>query len=104
VWTGAQAHELRLVDRLGTLGDALDVAARQAGFEPSDLYRVRLLPRPQTFAERLAEQFGGVFAGKQSAARAALPLPAQEAANDLERLFRQNGAVQALLPTRLTIR
>lgn len=41
VWTGRQALERRLVDRLGTLGDAVALAAERAGLEPSDEVEVR---------------------------------------------------------------
>lgn len=44
VYTGAQALELGLVDQLGGLWDALDLAAKKAGL-PAD-YEVRVLPRP----------------------------------------------------------
>ncbi len=105
VWTGTQALELGLIDGLGTLGDALDMAARQAGFGANDLYRVRLLPQPQTLADRLAEQFGGVFSGKTSkASTALLPAPAREAMSRLEYLFETNGQVKALMPMEFTIR
>ena len=105
VWTGTQALELGLIDRLGTLGDALDIAARQAGFAANDLYHVRLLPRPQTLAEQLQEQFGGVFSGKTSkASTALLPVPARNAMTRLEYLFETNGQVKALMPMEFTIR
>jgi protease-4 len=36
VWTGAQALERGLVDRLGTFEDAVELAARRAGLDPED--------------------------------------------------------------------
>jgi protease IV len=44
VYTGAQALELGLVDKLGGLADALDLAATKAGL-PRD-YTVQLVPKP----------------------------------------------------------
>ncbi len=44
VYTGAQAVELGLVDKLGGLQDALDMAAREAAL--GDDYQVHVLPRP----------------------------------------------------------
>ncbi len=50
VYTGRQALELGLVDRLGTLSDAIRVAAEKAGVTD---YDVRILPRPKSFIELL---------------------------------------------------
>lgn len=59
VYTGAQALELGLVDRLGSLADALEIARERAGLpEDCDVY---VLPRPSEFAELMAvlEQLTG---------------------------------------------
>lgn len=49
VYTGAQALELGLVDRLGGLSDALEFASGRAGLG-SD-YKVRMLPKPSGIKE-----------------------------------------------------
>ena len=60
VWTGAQARERGLVDRLGSYGDALKSAATRAKLE--DGYRVVYMERdPGKFA-RLLDMFGGAAA------------------------------------------
>ncbi|MGC3997375.1 MAG: signal peptide peptidase SppA [Anaeromyxobacter sp.] len=41
VWTGRQALERRLVDRLGTLADAVALARERAGVDPTDVVEVR---------------------------------------------------------------
>jgi protease-4 len=41
VWTGRQALERRLVDRLGTLADAVALARERAGLDPADVVEVR---------------------------------------------------------------
>jgi len=51
VYTGAQALELGLVDKLGGLSDALDFAANKAGLGRD--YQVLNVPRPSGFAEFL---------------------------------------------------
>jgi protease-4 len=56
VWTGAQAKDRGLVDRLGSFGDALRSAAKRAGL--GDDFRVAYRERPNTFAERLLERLG----------------------------------------------
>jgi protease IV len=50
VWTGADADGIGLVDRLGTLDDAVESAAGLAGL---DEWAVRVLQREPTFRERL---------------------------------------------------
>ncbi len=52
VYTGKQALELGLVDRLGTLHDAIKHVAAEA--KVSD-YDVRVIPKPKTFLEQLME-------------------------------------------------
>lgn len=55
VWIGETAHQIGLVDMLGGLEQAIDLAAEKAGLAPGT-YRIRVLPRPQTFVEQLARQ------------------------------------------------
>ena len=57
VWTGAQARERGLVDRLGSYGDALKAAATRARLE--DGYRVAYMEREPGRIERLLDMFGG---------------------------------------------
>jgi protease-4 len=56
VWTGAQAKERGLVDRLGSYGDALRSAAERAHLGAD--YRVMYAEQPTTLAERLLERMG----------------------------------------------
>jgi len=56
VWTGAQAKERGLVDRLGSYGDALDTAARRAGLGKD--YRVEYVERPVSRVERFLQLMG----------------------------------------------
>jgi protease IV len=63
VWTGAQAKERGLVDRLGSYGDALQAAARRgklAGADSGD-YRITYLDRDPSRLRRLVEFFGGTL-------------------------------------------
>lgn len=52
VFTGKQALELGLVDRLGTLNDAVKFVAEQAKLTD---YDVRVIPKPKSFLEQLME-------------------------------------------------
>jgi len=56
VFTGKQALDLGLVDRLGTLSDAVAFAADQAKIKN---YDVRVVPEPKNFLEQLSEQLSG---------------------------------------------
>jgi protease-4 len=50
VFTGKQALDLGLVDKLGTLDDAIQSVAKQANLKD---YEVRVVPRPKSFLESL---------------------------------------------------
>jgi protease-4 len=56
VWTGTQAKERGLVDRLGSYGDALRSAAKRASL--GDDYRITYAEQPTTLAERVLERMG----------------------------------------------
>ncbi|MHC4647325.1 MAG: signal peptide peptidase SppA [Planctomycetota bacterium] len=56
VYTGAQALELGLVDRIGGLSDAVKYAAAKASV--SD-YEVRVIPRPKDFFTALMQEMAG---------------------------------------------
>jgi protease-4 len=56
VYTGKQALELGLVDRLGTMTDAVAFAADQAKIND---YDTRVVPKPKSFLEQLLERASG---------------------------------------------
>jgi protease-4 len=56
VYTGKQALELGLVDRLGTMSDAVAFAAEQAKIKD---YDTRVVPKTKNFLEQLMEQASG---------------------------------------------
>ena len=56
MFTGRQALDLGLVDRIGTLDDAITFAADQA--KVTD-YTVRTIPEPKNFLQKLMEQSAG---------------------------------------------
>ncbi len=55
VYTGRMAAELGLVDRLGTLADAVAAARQAAGIAEDEEVEILMLPRPRTFFEQLFE-------------------------------------------------
>jgi protease-4 len=58
VWAGQTARDLGLVDRLGSLDEAIASAAQKAGLEK---YTVDYLQQPLTRRERLLKQFNEFF-------------------------------------------
>lgn len=56
VYTGKQALELGLVDKLGTLQDALDHIAKEAKLID---YEVRAVPEPKNFLDELLKELSG---------------------------------------------
>lgn len=77
VWTGAQAQPIRLVDRHGGIGDALEEARRRMGLAPGariDLYELpRSAPGLAGLVGRLAARAGLGAAPGPGAALADLP-------------------------------
>jgi protease-4 len=73
VWTGEQAQERGLVDRLGGLWDAVDEAKRAIGLDPEADVALVPFPRPKPLAEELAEALGGAAA--RAPGLGAFPLP-----------------------------
>lgn len=76
VWTGAQALERGLVDRLGSYGDALKAAATRGKIAGADSgeFRITYLEREPGRLQRLVEMFGGSVAEQlASQLDAALP-------------------------------
>ena len=58
VWTGAQAKEKGLVDRLGGLDEAIVALKERADIDPDTAVETVVYPRRRTFYEALSDQFG----------------------------------------------
>jgi protease-4 len=100
VWTGRQARERGLVDELGGLQDAVNIAKQRSGLNADDDVEIVIYPPRRSIYEALTEQFGAGASGASAAwsllttsaeqrAVAALTAPA--------RLFRR-GEPLALMP------
>lgn len=67
VWTGRQAKANGLVDKLGTLDDAIAFAKKEAGFDPTKDLELLMLPKGSSFMDKLMDgdldlPFGSVVA------------------------------------------
>jgi protease-4 len=111
VWTGAQAHEVGLVDRLGGLQAAIREAARLSRAWPNDTApRVELYPRKRS----LFDLFGGAsaaprlrFGGMLLRLAGELPTPIATPARRLARVFEalvSDQAVLAMMPMAIDLR
>ena len=98
VWTGREALENNLVDVLGGLDEAVELAAERAGLE-AGTYRLRTLPRPRSFFERFAQSLEARAAHLWMNARTSrLERNLLEHLHTLQRLKDMHGTVQARLP------
>lgn len=61
VWTGEQAKARGLVDELGGLQRALELAKEQAGIAPGDEVELVVYPPKRSLYEALAQPFGGAM-------------------------------------------
>ncbi len=90
IWTGHQAHEHGLVDRLGTLDDAVAEAKQLAGVSADSETERLLLPKSRSFFEELFEEPEAAAQMRslmrEGLSRSALPLPhpiLEQASKDL---------------------
>ena len=74
VWTGGAARQIGLVDRFGSLDDAVAEAAKRAGLDPKDATVVYLEKKPG-FAAQLAQQIGAAGGGDDDDDDAAVAAP-----------------------------
>ena len=103
VWSGLDAQEVGLVDELGSLERAIQMAAEKAEMEEGP-YNIRTLPRPKTFLDQLNELFGTQMQNLWQ--RATLSEPERkllEHQRVLNELARDHGTIQARLPYDITI-
>ena len=77
VYTGRQALEFGLVDKLGGLDDAIQHAAKTAGLEK---YEVRVIPRTKNFLEILMGDISGQSDDEKQRISLNAPAPLWEAA------------------------
>ena len=97
VWTGAQARERGLVDRLGGLEVAIAAAKERAGIDAEDEVEVVVYPHRRTVYEAFSDQFGGGATWGLSTLLGRAPARAVAAATAPSRLFRR-GEPLALMP------
>ena len=101
VWTGRQASQNGLVDALGGLETAIDIAKEKAGIDADDSVQLVVYPAPKTFYE-LVSEFSG--ARQQASMSAWLTMSLSAGEREALRMLRGPGAlfrrgeVLALMP------
>jgi len=102
VWTGQDAMEIGLVDGMGDLKDAVEMAADMAGISDPDLVE---LPKAVDPFEQFIEDFMGVQAMAQVAEAAGLPNDAVAAMMEVEAFMDMapGDRIQARLPYHIRI-
>jgi protease IV len=90
VWTGRQASQNGLVDALGGLGTAIDIAKEKAGIEADDSVQLVVYPEPKTFYE-LVSEFSG--ARQQASMSAWLTTSLSAGEREALRVLRGPGAL-----------
>ena len=86
LYTGRMAKQVKLVDELGTLDDAVAEAKRLAGLKDDDKVERLMLPKPRSFLESL---FGGSVVSSQAKVALGEFLPQIEHAQAIARLFKE---------------
>jgi len=90
VWTGQQALHNGLVDALGGLGKAIEIAKEKAGIDADDEVQLVVYPEPKSFYE-LVSEFSGARGGAAGGAWLLSNLSAGE--RDALRMLRGPGAL-----------
>lgn len=103
VWTGAQARQIGLVDRLGGFYDALASAKRLAGIPADEQVELKLMPEPRSALDLLEQALGISAEGARTLAAAAWVLGDPRAQMLLEQAARARlgvGGATVLAPVR----
>ncbi len=80
VWTGARAKELGLVDELGGMSKAIELAKKEAGISEDEEVRLVYLPQKKSFVQNL------LWPEEETAARVRLPRGLQATVRQAARL------------------
>ena len=97
VWTGKDAMEIGLVDKLGTINDAISMAVKKAKLTS---YQIKEFPKIETFSEKLLKELSG---GTETRIEKLKLGEHYQMFKMIEQLDKMDG-LQARLPYELTIR
>jgi protease IV len=89
IYTGRQAIKIGLVDRLGTLQDAISAAREMANIPPSSEIKLVHYPRPSSIGELLFEGLGGVSIAESMVLKGQQAAPVVSFDNQLQMFSRR---------------
>lgn len=100
VWTGEQAKELGLVDELGGLRKAIEIAKAEAGIDEDKNVKLKMFPRPKTTQQQLEELFGQSVQAQSDLAtlRELVEMPEVQTLLEMRAKLEQNQELRADLP------
>ncbi len=100
VWTGEQAKSRGLVDELGGLMTAIELAKDSIELEAGDKVRLKQYPRPKSAQEQLMDMLGGSVQSQQDLAKlsALLDSPEMKALIEARQGLSQEQKLKAILP------
>lgn len=101
VWTGEKALQIGLVDKLGSLQDAVECAARLAKLKD---YRLREYPEPQNILDMLLGNYQKVEETKLKAIREELGEEGYKLYLSLRKARRSVGKAQASMPFEVNVK
>jgi protease-4 len=101
VYTGRQALDLGLVDKIGTLQDAIHYVAGEAKLKN---YDVRIVPEPKSFIEKILEELMGDKEDKPGTIEARLPSGSQNSLIDLALPYLEHLDPQRVASIKLALR
>jgi len=101
VWTGAQAKDIGLVDELGGIMKAIDVAKEMAEIEPDAKINLKRFPRAKSTSEQLEELFGGSAQMSANLAQMSeiMQLPEVQAAINMRKANKVGAELEAEIET-----
>ncbi|MES2097716.1 MAG: signal peptide peptidase SppA [Pseudomonadota bacterium] len=100
VWDGGTARQIGLVDRFGTIDDAVAEAAKRAGLDPNKVQRVYLEKQPGWFAQLIQQIASGSDTDESADTAQATDVFGMLAAQRSDMLARALGDAKRLATTR----
>jgi protease-4 len=98
IWSGRQAERIGLVDRIGGLTKAIDIAKKEAGIPRDEDVEFKILPKPGGLFEALASSMAARVAGDVS-----VPGYLKDLARDASYLDAFDEPVLYLMPYRIEV-